>query len=369
MPSRMKVMTIVGTRPEIIRLSETIKKLDKEFDHILVHTGQNYDYELNGIFFEELGLRKPDIFLSAVGKDLGETMGNIISRSYEVIRGETPDAVLILGDTNSALSAISAKRLKCPIFHMEAGNRCWDRVIVDHIADINMPYSEFAEQNLLREGLPLRRIVRTGSPMKEVILAHDKEIEASDVLERMGLAKDGYIVFSAHREENVDNREKMFTLFTSLNEIAEELGIPVVFSCHPRTRKRLEAEGFRLSPRIIESKPFGFLDYGKLQRNAYVVLSDSGSLTEESAISHFPAVLIRTSTERQEGTIHHAISIPGIHKENILRAIPIARKRAFEGRSTGIIAVPDYDVDDVSEKVARAVSNLTEWVRKEVWDL
>ena len=370
-------MTIVGTRPEIIRLSETIKKLDKEFDHILVHTGQNYDYELNGIFFEELGLRKPDIFLSAVGKDLGETMGNIISRSYEVIRGETPDAVLILGDTNSALSAISAKRLKCPIFHMEAGNRCWDwnvaemtnRVIVDHIADINMPYSEFAEQNLLREGLPLRRIVRTGSPMKEVILAHDKEIEASDVLERMGLAKDGYIVFSAHREENVDNREKMFTLFTSLNEIAEELGIPVVFSCHPRTRKRLEAEGFRLSPRIIESKPFGFLDYGKLQRNAYVVLSDSGSLTEESAISHFPAVLIRTSTERQEGTIHHAISIPGIHKENILRAIPIARKRAFEGRSTGIIAVPDYDVDDVSEKVARAVSNLTEWVRKEVWDL
>lgn len=370
-------MTIVGTRPEIIRLSETIKKLDEEFDHVLVHTGQNYDYELNGIFFEELGLRKPDIFLSAVGKGLGETMGNIIARSYEVIREERPDAVLILGDTNSALSAISAKRLKCPIFHMEAGNRCWDwnvaemtnRVIVDHIADINMPYSEFAEQNLLREGLPQRRIVRTGSPMKEVILAHDKEIEASDVLERMGLAKDGYIVFSAHREENVDNREKMITLFTSLNEIAEELGMPVVFSCHPRTRKRLEAEGFHLSPRIIESKPFGFLDYGKLQRNAYVVLSDSGSLTEESAISHFPAVLIRTSTERQEGTIHHAISISGIQKKNILRAIPIARKRAFEGRSTGIIAVPDYDVDDVSDKVARAVSNLTEWVRKEVWGL
>ena len=377
MATRMKVMTIVGTRPEIIRLSETIKKLDKEFDHVLVHTGQNYDYELNGIFFEELGLRKPDIFLSAVGKDLGETMGNIIARSYEVIREERPDAVLILGDTNSALSAISAKRLKCLIFHMEAGNRCWDwnvaemtnRVIVDHIADINMPYSEFAEQNLLREGLPQRRIVRTGSPMKEVILAHDKEIEESDVLERLGLEKDRYIVFSAHREENVDNREKMITLFTSLNEIAEELGMPVVFSCHPRTRKRLEAEGFRLSPRIIESKPFGFLDYGKLQRNAYVVLSDSGSLTEESAISHFPAVLIRTSTERQEGTIHHVISIPGIKKENILRAIPIARKRAFEGRSTGIIAVPDYDVDDVSEKVARAVSNLTEWVRKEVWDL
>ena len=368
-------MTIVGTRPEIIRLSETIKKLDEEFDHILVHTGQNYDYELNGIFFEELGLRKPDIFLSAVGKDLGETMGNIIAKSYEVIREERPDAVLILGDTNSALSAISAKRLKCPIFHMEAGNRCWDwnvaemtnRVIVDHIADINMPYSEFAEQNLLREGLPQRRIVRTGSPMKEVILAHDKEVEESDVLERMGLAKDGYIVFSAHREENVDNREKMITLFTSLNEIAEELGMPVVFSCHPRTRKRLEAEGFHLSPRIIESKPFGFLDYGKLQRNAYVVLSDSGSLTEESAISHFPAVLIRTSTERQEGTIHHAISISGIRKKNILRAIPIARKRAFEGRSTGIIAVPDYDVDDVSDKVVQTIIGLTSWVRKEIW--
>lgn len=377
MATRMKVMTIVGTRPEIIRLSETIKKLDKEFDHVLVHTGQNYDYELNGIFFEELGLRKPDIFLSAVGKDLGETMGNIIARSYEVIREERPDAVLILGDTNSALSAISAKRLKCPIFHMEAGNRCWDwnvaemtnRVIVDHIADINMPYSEFAEQNLLREGLPQRRIVRTGSPMKEVILAHDKEIEGSDVLERMGLEKDAYIVFSAHREENVDNREKMLTLFTSLNEIAEELGMPVVFSCHPRTRKRLEAEGFPLSPRIIESKPFGFLDYGKLQRNAYVVLSDSGSLTEESAISHFPAVLIRTSTERQEGTIHHAMSIPGIRKENILHAIPIARKRAFEGRSRGIIAIPDYDADDVSDKVVRAISSLTDWVRKEVWGL
>ena len=374
---RMKVMTIVGTRPEIIRLSETIKRLDREFDHTLVHTGQNYDYELNGIFFEELGLRKPDIFLSAVGKDLGETMGNIIAKSYEVIREERPDAVLILGDTNSALSAISAKRLKCPIFHMEAGNRCWDwnvaemtnRVIVDHIADINMPYSEFAEQNLLREGLPQRRIVRTGSPMKEVILAHDKEIEASDVLERLGLEKDHYIVFSAHREENVDNREKMITLFTSLNEIAEELGMPIVFSCHPRTRKRLEAEGFRLSPRIIESKPFGFLDYGKLQRNAYVVLSDSGSLTEESAISHFPAVLIRTSTERQEGTIHHAMSIPGIRKENILHAIPIARKRAFEGRSRGIIAVPDYDVDDVSDKVVWAISSLTDWVRKEVWGL
>ena len=371
----MKVMTIVGTRPEIIRLSETIKKLDKEFDHVLVHTGQNYDYELNGIFFEELGLRKPDIFLSAVGKGLGETMGNIIAKSFEVIREERPDAVLILGDTNSALSAISAKRLKCPIFHMEAGNRCWDwnvaemtnRVIVDHIADINMPYSEFAEQNLLREGLPQRRIVRTGSPMKEVILAHDKEIEESDVLERLGLEKDRYIVFSAHREENVDNREKMFTLFASLNGIAEELGMPVVFSCHPRTGKRLAAEGFRLSPRIIESKPFGFLDYGKLQRNAYVVLSDSGSLTEESAISHFPAVLIRTSTERQEGTIHHAISIPGIHKENILRTIPIARKRAFERRSTGIIAVPDYDVDDVSDKVVQTIIGLTNWIREEIW--
>ena len=358
-----KVMTILGTRPEIIRLSEVIKKFDQEFEHILVHTGQNYDYELNEIFFEELGLRRPDFFLNTVGKDLGETMGNILAKSYEIIQKEKPDCVCILGDTNSALSAISAKRLKCPIFHMEAGNRCWDwnvaemtnRVIVDHIADFNLPYSEFAKSNLLREGLPERRIIKTGSPMKEVLMAHEREIESSNILEKLHLKKDGYLVFSAHREENVDNEEKMKTLFTSLNEIAEELKMPVIFSCHPRTRKRLEKAGIRLSSYIVESKPFGFFEYGKLQRNAYVVLSDSGSLTEESAICHFPALLIRTSTERQEGVIAHAISIPGIEKEAILKAIPIARKRAKEGRIARKIAVPDYDVNDFSKRITKII--------------
>lgn len=371
-----KVMTILGTRPEIIRLSEVIKKFDQEFEHILVHTGQNYDYELNEIFFEELGLRRPDFFLNTVGKDLGETMGNILAKSYEIIQKEKPDCVCILGDTNSALSAISAKRLKCPIFHMEAGNRCWDwnvaemtnRVIVDHIADINLPYSEFAKSNLIREGLPERRIIKTGSPMKEVLMAHEKEIEASKILEKLHLKKDGYLVFSAHREENVDNEKKMKTLFTSLNEIAEELKMPVIFSCHPRTRKRLEKAGIRLSSYIVESKPFGFFEYGKLQRNAYVVLSDSGSLTEESAICHFPALLIRTSTERQEGVIAHAISIPGIEKEAILKAIPIARKRAKEGRIAGKIAVPDYDIDDVSIRVVDCIKKYTNVVLKETWN-
>ncbi len=373
---KLKVMTILGTRPEIIRLSEVIKTCDKEFEHILVHTGQNYDYELNGIFFEELGLRKPDIFLNAVGKNLGETMGNIIAKSFEVIEKERPDAVLILGDTNSALSAISAKRLKCPIFHMEAGNRCWDwnvaemtnRVMVDHISDMNLPYSEFAKRNLLREGLPSTRIIKTGSPMKEVIMAHEDEIEASSILETLDLKKDEYIVFSAHREENVDNPIKMRTLFTSLNEIAETFKLPVIFSCHPRTRKRLEKEGIILSSYIQESKPFGFLEYAKLQRNAYVTLSDSGSLTEESIICHFPAVLIRTSTERQEGTIAKAMSISGIKTEGILRAIPIARNRAKEGKIAGKIAVNDYDVDCVSKKVIQVIKDWVFKIKEETWN-
>ncbi|MCQ2743085.1 MAG: UDP-N-acetylglucosamine 2-epimerase (non-hydrolyzing), partial [Bacilli bacterium] len=316
---KYKVMTILGTRPEIIRLSEVIKACDKAFDHVLVHTGQNYDYELNQIFFEELGLKAPDFYLNVVGKDLGETMGSVIAKSYDLMVKEKPDAVLVLGDTNSALSAIAAKRLKLPIFHMEAGNRCWDwsvaemtnRTIVDHISDINMPYSEFAYGNLMKEGLSPKRTFKTGSPMLEVINAHRDSIDNSDILNKLGLKKGEYIVVSAHREENVDIDSKFWRLFPALNKIADEYKMPVVFSVHPRTRNRLQKRGFELSKYIRDDKPFGFFEYCQLEKNAYVVLSDSGTLTEESSIFDFPGVLIRTSTERQEGMIHGSIVIGG----------------------------------------------------------
>ena len=373
MMKKLRVMTILGTRPEIIRLSEVIKRLDAEFDHILVHTGQNYDYELNQIFFEELGLRAPDYYLAVVGKNLGETMGSVIAKSYDLIQELKPDAVLILGDTNSALSAIAAKRLKTPIFHMEAGNRCWDwnvaemtnRTIVDHISDVNMPYSEFAYNNLMREGLSPRRTFKTGSPMLEVIEAHRKEIESSDVLERLGLEKGKYIVMSAHREENVDIPAKFQRLYPSLNKIADEYGMPVVFSVHPRTRKRFEKEGFQLSKNIRDDKPFGFFDYCQLQKNAYVVLSDSGTLTEESSIFDFPAVLIRTSTERQEGELHGSIVVGGVDYESIDRAIKKAREIHAPGN--GLSIVPDYDVKDVSKKVADIIREYVDVVNRETW--
>lgn len=366
-------MTILGTRPEIIRLSEVLKACDKAFDHILVHTGQNYDYELNQIFFDQLGLRKPDFYLNVVGRNLGETMGQVIAKSYDLIQQEKPDAILILGDTNSALSAIAAKRLKCPIFHMEAGNRCWDwnvaemtnRTIVDHISDVNLPYSHFAYGNLIKEGLKPERTFITGSPMKEVIDAHINEIRSSKILEEQGLEKDGYLVMSAHREENVDIPEKFERLYPSLNRIADYFKMPVIFSVHPRTRKRFEQKGFVVSPYIREDKPFGFFDYCALQQNAYVTLSDSGTLSEESSILDFPAVLIRTSTERQEANEHGSIVLGGVDYETILEGIKKAREIHKPGNNMPI--VPDYSHDDVSAKVVETIRKYIDVINKETW--
>ncbi len=366
-------MTILGTRPEIIRLSEVLKACDKAFDHILVHTGQNYDYELNQIFFDQLGLRKPDFYLNVVGKNLGETMGQVIAKSYDLIQQEKPDAILILGDTNSALSAIAAKRLKCPIFHMEAGNRCWDwnvaemtnRTIVDHISDVNLPYSHFAYGNLMKEGLKPERTFITGSPMKEVIDAHIDEIRSSRILEEQGLEKDGYLVMSAHREENVDIPEKFERLYPSLNRIADYFKMPVIFSVHPRTRKRFEQKGFVVSPYIREDKPFGFFDYCALQQNAYVTLSDSGTLSEESSILDFPAVLIRTSTERQEANEHGSIVLGGVDYETILEGIKKAREIHKPGNNMPI--VPDYSHGDVSTKVVEIIRKYIDVINKETW--
>ncbi len=370
---KLKVMTILGTRPEIIRLSEVIKRCDREFDHVLVHTGQNYDYELNGIFFEELGLRKPDFLLDCVGKDLGETLGLIISKSYDLIQEAKPDAVLILGDTNSALSAIAAKRLKTPIFHMEAGNRCWDwnvpemtnRLIVDHISDVNLPYSRFAYGNLQREGLRKDRTFVTGSPMMEVIAAHRPAMESSDILAKLGLKKDSYLVVSAHREENVDIEAKFLRLFPSLNRIADHFKMPVIFSVHPRTRKRLEEKGFKVSAYIREERPFGFFEYCQLEENAYAVLSDSGTLTEEASILDFPGVLIRTSTERQEGVENHSIAIGGVDYETMASAIARARHQHRPGNALPIVR--DYDVPDVSQKVVDAIKKYVPAINEETW--
>ena len=373
MNKKLKVMTILGTRPEIIRLSEVIKACDMAFDHILVHTGQNYAYELNGVFFKELGLRQPDYTLNCVGKNLGETMGNVITKTYDLIDEVKPDAILILGDTNSALSAISAKRVKCPIFHMEAGNRCWDwnvaemtnRTIVDHISDVNLPYSHVAFDNLIREGMSANRTFITGSPMKQVIMAHQSEIDDCDVLKTMGLKEDGYIVMSAHREENVDIEEKFNRLYPALNRIADDYKMPVIFSVHPRTQKQFDKKGFKLSKFIQDDKPFGFFEYINLQKHAYVVLSDSGTLTEESSILDFPAVLIRTSTERQEGIIHGSIVTGGVDYESINEAIKKARFIHREGPKPSI--VPDYDVENVSSQVVEFIQKYVDVVNKETW--
>ncbi len=373
MSKKYKVMTIVGTRPEIIRLCEVIKRLDKDYDQVLVHTGQNYDYELNEIFFKEFGLRKPDYFLGAVGENLGHTMGNVIAKSYDLINEVKPDCVLILGDTNSALSAISAKRLKCPIFHMEAGNRCSDwnvaemtnRTIVDHISDVNMPYSFYAYGNLIKEGLDVNRIVKTGSPMKEVIDRYKDKIESSDILSKLGLEKDKYIVISSHREENVDIESKFNRLFPALNKIVDELKMPAIFSVHPRTRKRLESKGFKLSSYIREEKPFGFFEYVKLEENAYVVLSDSGTLSEESSILDFPGVLIRTSTERQEANIHGSIVLGGVDYDSIKQGIIEARK--IHKGNVKLKIVPDYDTDEVSTIVSETIAKYIDIVNKETW--
>ena len=373
MSDKLKVCTIVGTRPEIIRLSEVIKCCDKYFDHILVHTGQNYDYTLNGIFFEDLNLRVPDHYLEAVGADLGETMGNIIAKSYALLAKEKPDAVLVLGDTNSALSAISAKRLKIPIFHMEAGNRCWDwnvseminRKIVDHISDINMPYTEHSRRYLLSEGIDGKTIFVTGSPMKEVLNAHIDRIEKSDVLDRLSLTPKKYILLSAHREENIDIEDNFMELMNSVNIIARKYDMPVIYSTHPRSAKFIEKRGFKFDSRVSSLKPFGFLDYNKLQKNAFCVLSDSGTLSEESAMLDFPAVLIRTSTERPEVLDKGTIVVGGIKSRDVCQAMELAVSMFENGERT--VEAEDYADDNVSVKVVKLIQSYTHIVNKTVW--
>lgn len=371
-------MTIIGTRPEIIRLSAVIKKCDRYFDQILVHTGQNYDYELNQVFFDDLGLRAPDFYLDAVGADLGETIGNIIAKSYSIMVEQQPDALLILGDTNSCLSAIAAKRLHIPIFHMEAGNRCKDeclpeetnRRIVDIISDVNMAYSEHARRYLADCGLPKERTYVTGSPMAEVLNNNLAEIEASDIHERLKLEKGRYILLSAHREENIDTEKNFTSLFTAINRMAEKYDMPVLYSCHPRSRKRLEASGFALDPRVIRHEPLGFHDYNCLQMNAFCVVSDSGTLPEESSfftsIGHpFPAVCIRTSTERPEALDKACFILAGIDEKSLLQAVDTAVTMNQNGDHG--IPVPDYVEENVSAKVVKIIQSYTGVVDKMVW--
>jgi UDP-N-acetylglucosamine 2-epimerase (non-hydrolysing) len=371
---KLKVMTIIGTRPEIIRLSEVIKACDRYFDHVLVHTGQNYDYSLNEIFFKELGLRAPDHYLNAVGAHLGETMGNIIAKSYEVLKAEAPEALLILGDTNSALCAISAKRLKIPIFHMEAGNRCFDqnvpeeinRKIVDHISDINLPYTEHSRRYLLSEGIRKEHIFVTGSPMAEVLAKHRESIEKSRVLEELGLEKGKYIVVSAHREENIDTEKNFFSLMGAINAVADSYGLPIVYSTHPRSWKRIEERGFKFHPLVRQLKPFGFFDYNKLQMNAFCVLSDSGTLSEESAMLGFPAALIRTSTERPEVMDKGMVVVGGIEERQLLQSIEISS--AIHG-SQNLFSIPlDYQARNVSETIVALIQSFTKIIVRTVWN-
>lgn len=370
---KLKLMTIIGTRPEIIRLSAVIKCADKYFNHILVHTGQNWDYTLNQVFFEDLGLREPDYYLDSVGKDLGETMGKIIAKSYEVMQKEKPDAVLILGDTNSALSAISAKRLKIPIFHMEAGNRCWDwnvseminRKIVDHISDINLPYTEHSRRYLLSEGIDGKTIFVTGSPMREVLRDHVDEIEKSNVLERLNLEKNKYIIVSAHREENIDNEDNFMSLMTAINDIAEKYKMPVIYSTHPRSQKFIEQRKFKFHPLVQNLKPFGFMDYNKLQKNAYCVLSDSGTLSEESAMLDFAGVLIRTSTERPEVLDKGSVVIGGINDKTVEQALELAV--SMRDNKEEVVMAEDYADTNVSVKVIKIIQSYTDIVNRTVW--
>ena len=370
---KLKVMTVLGTRPEIIRLSETIKACDRYFDHVLVHTGQNYDPKLKDVFFEELGLRAPDHYLDCAGKDLGETMGNILAKSYEVILKEKPDALLVLGDTNSALSAVCAKRLKVPVFHMEAGNRCWDwnvseminRKIVDAISDINLPYTENSRRYLLSEGIDGKTIFVTGSPMTEVLHRHMEEIQGSSVLEQLGLEAGKYILVSAHREENIDLEENFMSLMNALNDVADTYGMPVIYSTHPRSRKWIEKRHFVFHPLVRSLEPFGFFDYNKLQMNAYCVLSDSGTLSEESAILDFPGVLIRTSTERPEALDAGSVTIGGITTESIEQALEMAAAMRENGEPMS--RSRDYADENVSIKVVKIIQSYTDIVKRTVW--
>ena len=375
---KLKLLIIVGTRPEIIRLSAVITKCRRYFDTILAHTGQNYDYNLNGVFFHDLGLADPEVYLDAVGKDLGETMGNIIAKSYALMVETKPDAVLVLGDTNSCLSVIGAKRLHIPIFHMEAGNRCKDeclpeetnRRIVDIISDVNMAYSEHARRYLADCGLPKERTYVTGSPMAEVLHQNLAKIEASDIHARLGLEKGRYILLSAHREENIDTEKNFTSLFTAVNAMAEKYDLPILYSCHPRSRKRLEASGFQLDKRVIQHEPMGLHDYNCLQMNAFAVVSDSGTLPEESSfftsVGHpFPAVCIRTSTERPEALDKGCFILAGIDERSLLQAVDTAVELVKNG-DTGL-PVPDYTDENVSDKVVRLIQSYTGVVNKMVW--
>ena len=375
---KLKLLIIVGTRPEIIRLAAVITKCRKYFDCLLAHTGQNYDYNLNGVFFKDLKLADPEVYMDAVGDDLGATMGNIIDRSYKLMVRTQPDAVLVLGDTNSCLSVIGAKRLHIPIFHMEAGNRCKDeclpeetnRRIVDIISDVNLCYSEHARRYLIECGLPKERTYVTGSPMAEVLRANLAEIEASDVHARLGLEKGRYILLSAHREENIDTEKNFRSLFGAINAMAEKYDMPVLYSCHPRSRKRLEASGFRLDSRVIRHEPLGFHDYNCLQMNAFAVVSDSGTLPEESSFftsigRPFPAVCIRTSTERPEALDKGCFILAGIDERSLLQAVDTAVRMNADGDSG--IPVPDYVEENVSTKVVKIIQSYTGVVNKMVW--
>jgi UDP-N-acetylglucosamine 2-epimerase (non-hydrolysing) len=370
---KLKVMTIVGTRPEIIRLSETIKKMDKYFNHLLVHTGQNWDYTLNQVFFDDLDLRSPDFYLDSVGKNLGETMGNIIARSYDLLDREKPDALLILGDTNSALSAISAKRLKVPIFHMEAGNRCFDqnlpeeinRKIVDHISDVNLPYTEHARRYLISEGYRKEHIYVTGSPLTEILKKYESRIDSSTILDDLRLEKGKYILVSAHREENIDNEKNFVSLMNAINEIAEKYQMPVIYSTHPRSKATIEKREFQFHSLVRNLKPFGFFDYNKLQMNAFCVLSDSGTVPEEASILGFPAVSIRTSTERPESLDKGAIILGGIKKEDVLQAVELCRSM-WENNEL-VLPVVDYVDTNVSVKVIKIVQSYTKIVNTVIW--
>lgn len=370
----LKVMTIVGTRPEIIKLSRVLSELDENLPHVLVHTGQNFDYELNEIFFQELGIRKPDHFLNSVGASVAGTIGNVIAFSDKVMEAERPDALLVLGDTNSCLSVISAKRRKIPIFHMEAGNRCFDqrvpeeinRRIIDHTSDINMPYSDIAREYLLREGLPPDRVIRTGSPMYEVLHYYKDRIDASDVLVRLNLKARDYFLVSSHREENIDYPDQLKKLVEMLNNLSSEYGKRIIVSTHPRTRKMIDETKIAVGTGIELLKPLGFCDYVNLQVNARVVISDSGTITEESSILNFPALNIRNAHERPEGMEEGAVMMTGLEWENVLGGI-----RILEGQERGhdrtLRLVPDYDVPNVSKKVLRIIMSYTGYVNRTVW--
>ncbi len=375
---KLKLMTIVGTRPEVIRLSEVIKKCDRYFDHYLVHTGQNYDYELNQIFFEDLDLRQPDEYLDVAGGSLGESIGNVIARSYDCLCRVRPDALLILGDTNSCLSAIAAKRLHIPIFHMEAGNRCLDeclpeetnRRIVDHIADVNLCYSEHARRYLNAEGTARERTYVTGSPMAEVLSAHWGRIVGSDVLDRLDLRKGGYLLLSAHREENIDDEGNFKALMEAVNALARRYGLPVLYSMHPRSRKRIEERGFSFHPLVRAHKPLSFTDYNNLQMNAFCVVSDSGTLPEEAAYFNakgrpFPAVCVRTSTERPEALDKGAFVLGSLTTERVLQAVDMTVAMLSDGVTASV--VPDYRDENVSAKVVRIIQSYTSIVNKMVW--